>query len=351
MMQPQVEFKPYHPAQSEGGSTNSTKSLASFMLAMFPNLPRVVGHASAGKSWPASARNCDTQIHCTQNIDQGETSRRSQATMQSMFDFFLGEADLVKESDALPGRETPMPVSEKHFVFDTPMRGPWPDGFETIIFANGCFWGSEKGIWRLPGGGIYSTAVGYAGGFTPNPTYQEACSGRTGHTEAVQVVFDPSKISAVDILRWFWEAHDPTQGMGQGNDRGTQYRSALYYFNDDQRKLFEASKVAYEAALKAKNAGLGNRITTEIKAVADLPNGVGFYYAEDYHQQYLAKPGARPYCSAKPQGVSVPPFDEWAPKELQETYLPKLTEDFWKQHAPQIGCSVVNSPNEPISWP
>ena len=192
-----------------------------------------------------------------------------------------------------------------------PRKGPWPKGLSVCVFANGCFWGSEKGIWRLPGGGIFSTAVGYAGGYTPNPTYEEACSGRTGHTEAVQVVFDPEKISLVDILRWFWEAHDPTQGflvggfgcgflvfffplklhfkkwcllqnfktiqhlpwltgMGQGNDRGTQYRSALYYFDEEQRQLYEASCTAYEQALKAKGKGRG-KITTEIKAAKDFP--------------------------------------------------------------------------------
>lgn len=351
MMQPQAEFKPF---QSEGGSTDSKekkKQLATFLLGLHPQVggPQLFSHAASSH---AHSGNCLTQIQCSH---RGETLARSRpANMQiDIASLFGGIVDspLVKEEDALPGRDQLMPVSDKHFVFGTPMRGPWPEGFETIVFANGCFWGSEKGIWRLPGGGIYHTAVGYAGGFTPNPTYEEACSQRTGHTEAVQVVFDPSKISAVDILRWFWEAHDPTSGMGQGNDRGTQYRSALYYFNDDQRQLFEASKTAYEAALKQAGKGMGQKITTEIKAVSDLPNGVGFYYAEDYHQQYLAKPGARPYCSAKPQGISVPPFEEWAPKELHEKYKPKLTEDFWKMHAPQAGCSVVNSPNEPITWP
>merc|ERR1712048_103122 len=150
-------------------------------------------------------------------------------------------------------------------------------GFKVMVFANGCFWGSEKGVWRLPGGGIYSTAVGYAGGFTPNPTYEEACSERTGHTEAVQVVYDPSKISLVDILRWFWESHDPTSGMRQGNDQGTQYRSGLFYFDDEQREIFEASKAAYEKELKAKGKGIGPKITTEIRAAADFPDSKVFY--------------------------------------------------------------------------
>jgi peptide-methionine (S)-S-oxide reductase len=228
------------------------------------------------------------------------------------------------------------------------MKGTWPEGFQVCVFANGCFWGSEKGIWRLPGGGIHSTAVGYAAGFTPNPTYEEACSGRTGHTEAVQVVFDPAEISLVDILRWFWEAHDPTQGMGQGNDRGTQYRSGLYYFSEEQKQLYEASKNAYEKALAAKGKGKGSEITTEIRAASDFPEV--FYYAEDYHQQYLAKPGARPYCSAQPQCVSLPPFEEWAPAELKEAYAPKLPEDFWAKHGPKPHC-VIRSPNEPIKWP
>mmetsp|Transcript_81419 Transcript_81419/g.174295 ORF Transcript_81419/g.174295 Transcript_81419/m.174295 type:complete len:633 (-) Transcript_81419:201-2099(-) len=258
------------------------------------------------------------------------------------------KSQLVKQEDALPGRSEIMKISDKHYVLGKPMRGPWPKGFQVIIFANGCYWGSEKGIWRLPGGGIHCTAVGFAGGFTPNPTYEEACSGRTGHTEAVQAVFDPSKISLVDVLRWFWESHDPTQGMGQGNDRGTQYRSALYYFDDDQRQIFEATKAAYEAALKAKGKGQGQEITTEIRSVTDFREP--FYYAEDHHQQYLAKPGARPYCSAQPQEVALPPFEEWAPAALKQKYRPKLSEAFWKKHGPTPHC-VVKAPNEPISWP
>ncbi|CAE7461828.1 msrA [Symbiodinium natans] len=255
---------------------------------------------------------------------------------------------MVSKEHALPGRSEVMSVSADHYVLKNPMKGPWPAGFQVCVFANGCFWGSEKGIWRLPGGGIYSTAVGYAGGYTPNPTYEEACSGQTGHTEAVQVVFDPSKISLIDILRWFWEAHDPTQGMGQGNDRGTQYRSALYYFDDEQRQLYESSKAAYEAALKANGKGRGE-ITTEIRAASDFEGDV-FFYAEDYHQQYLAKPGARPYCSAQPQQVSLPPFEQWCPAELQKKHAPKLPTEFWTTHGPKPHC-VIRSPNEPIKWP
>jgi len=264
--------------------------------------------------------------------------------------FFRTMPMMVSKDAALRGRSKKMALSKEHYVLGNPMEGPWPAECNVLVFANGCFWGSEKGIWRLPGGGIYSTAVGYAAGFTPNPTYEEACSGRTGHTEAVQVVYNPSKIGTVDILRWFWEAHDPTQGMGQGNDRGTQYRSGLYPMNEEQQVLMEASKIAYDRALKANGKGRGN-ITTEIVPASNFDQV--FYYAEDYHQQYLAKPGARPYCSAQPQQVSLPPFDEWAPKgwtpEQKARHAPRLPEDFWTMHGPKPHC-VIRSPNEPIPW-
>merc|ERR1719156_300972 len=175
---------------------------------------------------------------------------------------------MIQPSQALKGRMEKMPISKSHAVLGNPMKGPWPENMKVMVFANGCFWGSEKGIWRLPGGGVYSTAVGYAASSTPNPSYEECCSGRTNSSEACQVVFDPAKISIVDILRWFWEAHDPTCGMGQGNDRGTQYRSGLYFFDDEQKHLFEASAKAYGEALKAKGRGRG-AITTEIAAAAD----------------------------------------------------------------------------------
>jgi peptide-methionine (S)-S-oxide reductase len=221
-----------------------------------------------------------------------------------------------------------------------------PEGMKVAVFANGCFWGSEKGIWRFPKG-IHSTAVGYCAGFTPNPTYEEACSGQTGHTEGVRVVYDPKEVSFVDILRWFWEAHDPCSGMGQGNDRGSQYRSGFYYFDDEQKALIEASKAAYEAKL-------GKTITTEIaSATAYEEYGGLWYYGEAYHQQYLSKPGSRPYCSAQPQGVSVPDYDEWSPflgkdEALHNTFKPTLPPSFWAKHAPQKGCSVVSAPNDPI---
>jgi len=261
----------------------------------------------------------------------------------------MGLTTMIKPEEALKGRSAPLKITNKHFVLGTPMLGPWPENMEVVVFANGCFWGSEKGIWRLPGGGIHSTAVGYAASYTPNPTYSEVCGGRTGASEAVQVVFDPEKISLVDILRWFWESHDPTCGMGQGMDTGTQYRSGLYYLNDEQKAIMEASKAAYEKALKDNRKGKGSKITTEIAAANDFDTV--FYYAEDYHQQYLAKPGARPYCSAQPQQVSLPPYQEWVPisfdDKVKEQYAPKLPDRFWKEYSPKPHC-VIKSPNMPI---
>jgi peptide-methionine (S)-S-oxide reductase len=194
--------------------------------------------------------------------------------------------------DALKGRETPMAVPDRHFVLGTPLEPPFPAGLEQAIFGLGCFWGAERKFWELPG--VYTTAAGYAGGYTRHPSYEEVCSGRTGHTEVVLVVFDPAKVSYAQLLRVFWESHDPTQGMRQGNDVGTQYRSAIYTFSDRQRQAAEASKMVYEQSL-AKHGY--PPITTEI---ADAPS---FYYAEDYHQQYLAKnPGG--YCGIGGTGVT-----------------------------------------------
>eukprot|EP00555_Chaetoceros_dichaeta_P002667 CAMPEP_0198250008 /NCGR_PEP_ID=MMETSP1447-20131203/1346_1 /TAXON_ID=420782 /ORGANISM="Chaetoceros dichaeta, Strain CCMP1751" /LENGTH=325 /DNA_ID=CAMNT_0043934767 /DNA_START=24 /DNA_END=1001 /DNA_ORIENTATION=+ len=273
----------------------------------------------------------------------GAAKNRLQPLRMGFFDMLTGgDPELISPEKALPGRQQKMANIDgyKNYITGKDLQEV-PDGFEVAVFANGCFWGSEKGIWRLPEG-IHSTAVGYCAGFSPNPTYEEACSGRTGHTEGVRVVFDPSKVSFVDILRWFWEAHDPCSGMGQGNDRGTQYRSGFYYYNEEQKELIEASKAAYETQL-------GKAITTEIAAAEDYDQYGGlWYFGEVYHQQYLAKPGARPYCSAQPQGVALAPFEEWAPEGLVEKYKPTLPEAFWKKHAPQKGCSVVNSPNEPI---
>jgi peptide-methionine (S)-S-oxide reductase len=204
------------------------------------------------------------------------------------------KATLVEADRALPGRDAEMPVPAAHFVNDHQLRGPYPEGLETAMFALGCFWGAERKFWQVEG--VYTTAVGYAAGFTPNPTYEEVCSGRTGHTEAVLVVFDPKVVSYDELLRVFWESHDPTQGMRQGNDVGTQYRSGIYTYSDTQRAAAETSRDLFQAKLQA--AGFGE-ITTEILPAPE------FYFAEDYHQQYLAKnPGG--YCGLGGTGVSCP---------------------------------------------
>jgi peptide-methionine (S)-S-oxide reductase len=261
------------------------------------------------------------------------------------------KSQLIAPEKALKGRSQKMANIDnlRHYVLGNKIDEV-PDGMEEAVFANGCFWGSEKGIWRLPKG-IHSTAVGYCAGFTPNPSYEEACSGQTGHTEGVRVVYDPTEVSFVDILRWFWEAHDPCSGMGQGNDRGTQYRSGFYYFNDEQKQLIEASKAAYETNLK-QVTGKDRQISTEIAAAADYEKYGGlWFFGEAYHQQYLAKPGSRPYCSAQPQGVSVPDYDEWCPfpeGALKEKHRPTLPKSFWDKYAPKRGCSVISEPNEPI---
>jgi len=195
---------------------------------------------------------------------------------------------------ALPGRATPMPVPDRHFVLDTPLRGPFPADTELIVFGAGCFWGVEKIFWQLPG--VFTTAVGYAAGMTPNPTYEEVCSAQTGHNEVVLVVYRPAEIGFEDLLKHFWEAHDPTQGMRQGNDVGTQYRSGIYTTSDEQRAAAEASRERYQAALTAAGRG---KITTEILPAPD------FYYAEDYHQQYLAK-NPNGYCGLGGTGVTCP---------------------------------------------
>lgn len=192
--------------------------------------------------------------------------------------------ELPSPESALPGRTNSMPITNQHFVNGNPIKGPFPQGQETAVFGLGCFWGAERKFWEAPG--VYSTAVGYAAGFTPNPTYEEVCSGMTGHNEVVLVVYDPEKTSFESLLKVFWEAHDPTQGMRQGNDVGTQYRSGVYCYSDDQKKRAEESREIFGEAMSA--AGLGP-ITTEI---LDAPE---FYYAEDYHQQYLAKNPAG-YC-------------------------------------------------------
>ena len=201
---------------------------------------------------------------------------------------------LPTAAEALPGRPAPMAVPERHFVSGNRIVPPFPEGNELADFGLGCFWGAEKAFWKLPG--VYATAVGYQGGLTPNPTYREVCTGRTGHTEVVRVVFDPRRISYDELLRVFWESHDPTQGMQQGNDVGTQYRSAIYAHGEAQRRAAEASRDAYGRALAARRFG---PVTTEIREAPE------FYYAEDYHQQYLAK-NPDGYCGLGGTGVSCP---------------------------------------------
>ena len=212
-----------------------------------------------------------------------------------MLNLFSRKVRSVSETEALPGRATPIPTAAKHFVNGRPLKGPYPAGLQTAVFGLGCFWGAERKFWQA-GEGVYVTAVGYAGGFTPNPTYQETCSGQTGHTEAVLVVFDPAKISYEQLLQIFWENHDPTQGNRQGNDIGTQYRSAIYTTTPAELEAARASAERYGAALKAQGYG---PITTEI-----APAGP-FYFAEDYHQQYLAK-NPHGYCGLGGTGVSCP---------------------------------------------
>jgi peptide-methionine (S)-S-oxide reductase len=207
---------------------------------------------------------------------------------------FANKLKLPTKETALPGRAEKMPVPPKHHVNGARLEPPFPGGLERAMFALGCFWGAERKFWQTPG--VYTTAVGYAGGYTPNPTYREVCSGATGHEEVVLVVFDPRKVSYADLVKVFWENHDPTQGMRQGNDVGTQYRSGIYYFDDAQRETAERSRDAFQQELT--KAGYG-RITTEILPAPE------FYYAEDYHQQYLSKNPAG-YCGLGGTGVSCP---------------------------------------------
>nr|WP_218908255.1 peptide-methionine (S)-S-oxide reductase MsrA [Micromonospora jinlongensis] len=205
-------------------------------------------------------------------------------------------AEMVSPDQALPGRPIAMPVADRHEVLGTPLKGPFPEGLQVAVFGMGCFWGAERLFWTLPG--VYTTSAGYAGGVTRNPTYEETCSGRTGHAEVVQVVYDPSKITYEDLLKVFWENHDPTQGMRQGNDVGTQYRSAIYTTTDEQRAIAESSRDAFQPIVT--RAGKGE-ITTEIAPLGS------YYFAEDYHQQYLA-PTKNPngYCNHGPNGLSCP---------------------------------------------
>jgi peptide-methionine (S)-S-oxide reductase len=208
--------------------------------------------------------------------------------------FTRKQSSMVDAESALPGRDNEMPLPAAHEVLGTPLKGPFPEGVETAVFGMGCFWGAERIFWQAPG--VYTTAAGYAGGFTPNPTYEEVCSGRTGHTEAVLVAFHTEQTRFEDMLKLFWEGHDPTQGMRQGNDVGTQYRSSIYWSDDAQHNAADSSRKAYQAMLA--QAGHGE-ITTEIAQAGP------FYYAEDYHQQYLAK-NPNGYCGLGGTGVSCP---------------------------------------------
>lgn len=208
---------------------------------------------------------------------------------------FEKKSAMPDPANALPGREEPIPTATRHFVNGEALKGPFPDGAQTIFFGMGCFWGAERLFWQMDG--VHVTAVGYAGGYTPNPTYQETVTGLTGHAEMVMVVFDPEKISLQKLFETFWEEHDPTQGMRQGNDVGTTYRSAIYVTSDEQLAAAEASRDAYQLALR--ESGIAAPITTEIRRAPE------FFYAEDYHQQYLAKnPGG--YCGLRGTGVSCP---------------------------------------------
>ena len=204
--------------------------------------------------------------------------------------------ELPTPDEALSGRSVEMPVADRHTVLGTPLKGPWPAGYEVAVFGMGCFWGAERIFWRIPG--VYSTSVGYAGGSTPNPTYEETCTGRTGHAEVVQVVYDPAKVGYETLLKAFWENHDPTQGMRQGNDVGTQYRSAIYATTDAQLATARASLEAFQPVVTAAGRG---EITTEIAPLRD------YYYAEDYHQQYLSD-AKNPYgyCNHGPNGMTCP---------------------------------------------
>ena len=240
---------------------------------------------------------------------------------------------VVSESDALPGRQEEMRVSDKHFVLGNSIKS-FPDTLETCVFATGCFWGTEKMFWRVPG--VFSTSVGYVGGFTQNPTYEETCSGRTGHTEAVQVAWDPKVVSFADLLAMHWTCHDPTQGNRQGNDAGTQYRSGIYCSTAKQKEMAEASAEVYAKAL-SEAGHPRSEITTEINGPGD---NCAYYFAEDYHQQYLAKPGARPYCSAQPTGVPVP-------AAFLEANGAKLSAGYWAKYGPRPGCTIQVS-NEPV---
>ncbi|MFM2080468.1 MAG: peptide-methionine (S)-S-oxide reductase MsrA [Cyanobacteriota bacterium] len=238
------------------------------------------------------------------------------------------KTSLVSPEAALPGRSGPIPTAERHAVLGTALKAPLSISQDEALFGCGCFWGAEKGFWRLPG--VVCTAVGYAGGYTPNPTYEEVCSGRSGHTEVVRVVWDRQAIDFSDLLKLFWECHDPTQGMAQGNDTGTQYRSAIYVGTPEQLAIARASRDRYQSLLSAAGRGA---ITTEIA------EGRPFFFAEAYHQQYLARPGSRPYCSARPSGVRLDAF---------EGSRYRLPATVWEHYDWSIDHCVLRGDNAPI---
>jgi peptide-methionine (S)-S-oxide reductase len=226
----------------------------------------------------------------------------------------------------------PMAIPAKHIVLGTPLNPTDNPKLHSAVFATGCFWGSEKAFWRMPG--VYTTAVGYIAGSATNPSYDQVCSGRSGHAEAVQVFWDPERLAFADLMREFLESHDPTQGNGQGNDRGTQYRSGVYARSEEDYQVAKAAIAAYQKAL-------GRKVTSEV--VFPAPD---FYFAEKYHQQYLAIPGNRKYCSAEPTGVRLPPAETWLPAGATP---PKLSQKYWDEHAPTPGC-VLKQPDEQIKW-
>jgi peptide-methionine (S)-S-oxide reductase len=241
-------------------------------------------------------------------LDFNGTEEKKSVTVQTLprdeeipMSLFSDKSRMPTPEQAPAGRETAMSVAEKHIVSGNPLKPPFPDGLQQAMFGMGCFWGAERGFWKLDG--VYSTAVGYAAGFTPNPDYQQVCSGQTGHNEVVLVVYDPQQISYQQLLTHFWQSHNPTQGMGQGNDRGTQYRSGIYTYSDQQQQAAEQSRTRFQQALREAGMSGTTDITTEIIAAPT------FYYAEDYHQQYLAK-NPSGYCGLGGTGVRMPPADD-----------------------------------------
>eukprot|EP00924_Labyrinthula_sp_SR-Ha-C_P011150 snap_masked-scaffold_81-processed-gene-0.20-mRNA-1 protein AED:0.02 eAED:0.02 QI:138/1/1/1/1/1/2/28/237 len=224
-----------------------------------------------------------------------------------------------------------------HFILGNSIEAPFPENTESVVLATGCFWGAEKSFWRMPG--VYTTAVGYAGGSSA-ASYEQVCTGRTGHTEAVLVVWETDKLSYTDIIRQFLANHDPTQINGQGNDHGSQYRGAVYYETEDQKRITEAAFESFNKTLKENRKG---KIATEVKGDQK------FFYAEEYHQQYLAKPGSRPYCSARPLGIRMEDPNVWLPEDMKEKYAPKLSEEYWNQYMPSPHC-VIRDPHEQIKW-